>query len=232
MPGGGCTPKVLVFDVNETLLDIDSLEPLFSRLFGARHMLREWFAQLVLYSQAVTLAGLYATYTQIGVGVLFMLGEINNVAIGDSDVEELKSRIRDLPAHSEVPVTLQRLHKAGFRLVTLTNSAPDPQGNPLERTGLNRYFERMFSVHNLRKFKPAPETYRSVADSLKVEAAAMCMIAAHTWDTLGAQAAGCSAALVTRSANASLPVEGVPQPEMVAADLALVADEIIKRWRS
>jgi 2-haloacid dehalogenase len=225
------TPKVLVFDVNETLLDIDSLEPLFSRLFGDRHMLREWFAQLVLYSQAVTLAGLYATYTQIGVGVLCMLGEIHNVAIGGSDVEELKSRIRDLPAHSEVPVTLQRLRKADFRLVTLTNSAPDPQGNPLERTGLNRYFERMFSVHNLRKFKPAPETYRSVADSLEVEPAAMCMIAAHTWDTLGAQAAGCSAALVTRPGNAALPVEGIPQPGIVAADLALVADEIIRRWR-
>lgn len=30
----GQTPIVLVFDVNETLLDIDSLEPLFSRLFG------------------------------------------------------------------------------------------------------------------------------------------------------------------------------------------------------
>ena len=225
------TPKVLVFDVNETLLDIDSLEPLFSRLFGDRHMSREWFAQLVLYSQAVTLARLYATYTEIGVGALFMLGEIHNVAIGDSDVEELKSRIRDLPAHSEVPATLQRLRKADFRLVTLTNSAPDPQGNPLERTGLNRYFERMFSIHNLRKFKPAPETYRSVADSLAVEPAAMCMIAAHTWDTLGAQAAGCSAALVTRPGNAPLPVEGIPQPGIMAANLALVADEIIKRWR-
>src|SRR5215469_14444806 len=94
------TPKVLVFDVNETLLDIDSLEPLFGRVFGDRHMLREWFAQLVLYSQAVTLAGLYATYTQIGVGALFMLGEIHSVAVGDPDVDELKYRIRDLAAHS------------------------------------------------------------------------------------------------------------------------------------
>ncbi|HEX8798866.1 MAG TPA: haloacid dehalogenase type II [Terriglobales bacterium] len=226
------TPKVLVFDVNETLLDIDSLQPLFSRLFADRHTLREWFAQLVLYSQAVTLAVRYATYSQIGVGALRMLGEIHNVSVDDSDVEELKSRMRDLPAHSEVPVTLQRLREADFRLVTLTNSAPDPEGNPLERTGLNRYFECMFSVHNLRKFKPAPETYRSVGDSLGVEPAAMCMIAAHTWDTLGAKAMGCAAALVTRPGNAALPVEGVPQPDIVAADLALVADEIIKRWRS
>jgi 2-haloacid dehalogenase len=225
------TPRVLVFDVNETLLDIDSLKPLFSRLFGDEPVLRDWFAQLVLYSQALTSAKLYATYSEIGVGALRMIAKTRDVAVGESDDEELKSRMRDLPAHSEVPATLQRLGDAGFRLVTLTNSAPDPEGNPLERTGLNRHFERMFTVHDVRKFKPAPETYRSVADSLGVELTGMCMVAAHTWDTLGAKALGCSAALVTRPGNAILPVEGVPQPDIVAADLALVADEIIRRWR-
>lgn len=224
-------PKVLVFDVNETLLDIDSLEPLFRRLFGDKRVMREWFAQLVLYSQSVTLARRYATYSQLGVGALRMLGKTHELPIEESDAEELRSRMRDLPAHPEVPTTLRRLGEAGFRLVTLTNSAPDPQGNPLQRSGLNRYFERMFSVHEVGKFKPAPETYRSVAESLGVELAAMCMVAAHTWDTLGAKALGCSAAFVARPGNAVLPVEGVPQPDIVAADLALVADEIIRRWR-
>ena len=43
-------PSVLVFDVNETLIDIDSLEPHFERMFGDRRVLREWFGQLVMYS--------------------------------------------------------------------------------------------------------------------------------------------------------------------------------------
>ncbi len=34
---------------------------------------------------------------------------------------------------------------------------------------------------------PSPETYRSVAESLGVELATMCMVAAHTWETLGAR---------------------------------------------
>jgi 2-haloacid dehalogenase len=225
------SPKVLIFDVNETLLDIDFLEPLFGRLFDDERVLREWFAQLVLYSQCLTLAGLYASYSQIGASVLRMLGKIHNVSIGNSDVEELKSRTRDLPAHPEAAGALQRLCEANFRLVTLTNSAPDPLGNPLERTGLSRYFERMFSVHNLRQFKPAPSTYCSVAESLNVKPAVMCLVAAHTWDTLGALAVGCSAALVTRPGNAALPVDGMRQPDIVADNLALVADEIIRRWR-
>lgn len=227
----GQTPQVLVFDVNETLLDIESLEPLFTRLFGNKGVLHEWFAQLVLYSEAVTLAELYVTFSQIGIGALRMLGAIHNVSIDHSDLEELKSRMRDLPPHSEVPRALQRLREADFRLVTLTNSAPDPQGNPLERTGLDQYFEHMFSVHNFRKFKPAPEIYRGVAESLGVEPAGMCMVAAHAWDTLGAQSTGWSGALIARPGNASLPVEGLPQPDILAPDLTLVADEIIKRWR-
>ena len=36
-------PSICVFDVNETLLDIESLAPLFQRLFGDRKVVREWF---------------------------------------------------------------------------------------------------------------------------------------------------------------------------------------------
>ena len=43
---------VLVFDVNETLLDIDVLNPIFDRIFGVPGRMREWFAQLILYSQS------------------------------------------------------------------------------------------------------------------------------------------------------------------------------------
>jgi 2-haloacid dehalogenase len=41
---------IIVFDVNEPLLDIRVLEPLFRRLFGSERILREWFAQLILYA--------------------------------------------------------------------------------------------------------------------------------------------------------------------------------------
>ena len=58
------TPSVLVFDVNETLIDIDSIAPLFGRLFGDERVLREWFGQLVTYSMTVTLAGSYGSGSQ------------------------------------------------------------------------------------------------------------------------------------------------------------------------
>jgi 2-haloacid dehalogenase len=224
-------PSIIVFDVNETLLDIKTLEPLFHRLFGAGDVMREWFAQMILYSEAMTLAGLYTPFGTLGAGVLRMLGDIHQVAIQDADIKELRVRMQAMPAHADVPDALHRLRDAGFRLVTLTNSAPDPQANPLERAGIGGWFEQNFSVDQVRRFKPAPETYRMVAEALNVPTASMCLVAAHTWDTLGAQSAGCAAALVARSGNAALPIPELPQPEIVAPDLAGVADQIIQRWR-
>jgi hypothetical protein len=58
----------IVFDVNETLLDLESLTPTFERIFGERSALRLWFTQLILYSEALTLAGAYVPFTDSGCG--------------------------------------------------------------------------------------------------------------------------------------------------------------------
>jgi len=42
-------PSIVVFDVNETLIDIESMGGLFEKIFGDRRVLREWFNQLILY---------------------------------------------------------------------------------------------------------------------------------------------------------------------------------------
>jgi 2-haloacid dehalogenase len=49
------------------------------------------------------------------------------------------------------------------------------------------------------------------------------MVAAHVWDTIGAQAAGFSGALILRAGNAPLPAPGVPSPTVVAGDLIELA---------
>ena len=46
--------RVIVFDVNETLLDIDILKPFFERTFGDARVMRQWFDESILYSQAGT----------------------------------------------------------------------------------------------------------------------------------------------------------------------------------
>ncbi len=223
---------IIVFDVNETLLDITTLEPLFDRVFGDRSVLREWFAQLILYSQTMTLSGLYTPFGELGVGSLRMVASIHGATLADGDIDELKKRMNTMPAHPDAVPALTRLRDAGFRLVTLTNSASASSPTPLERAGIGGFFERAFSVEAVRKFKPAPETYRLVANELGVETSELCLVACHLWDTIGAQAAGCRGALVTRPHNAILPAAQVPLPDLTASELTGLADQIVQRWRA
>jgi 2-haloacid dehalogenase len=219
--------SVLVFDVNETLLDITTLEPLFLRVFGDADVLREWFAQLVLYSQTLTVSGLYTPFGELGIGTLRMIADIHDVALEDDDIDELKTRMANMPVHPDVAPALEHLKQAGFRLVTLTNSPAGASPTPLEKAGISDAFEQHFSVDSVKQFKPASATYQHVADSLGVELSEICMVACHVWDTIGAQAAGCKGALVTRPHNAVLPASNVPVPDYVADELTTLAKQII-----
>jgi 2-haloacid dehalogenase len=218
---------VLVFDVNETLIDIDSIAPLFGELFGDERVLREWFGQLVTYSMTVTLAESYVDFFTIGQGVLRMLAEIHGVDITDDDVDRLQSQMRTMPAHHDVAESLIALRDSGFRLATLTNSPHRPGSQtPLEHAGLAGFFERQLSVHSCRAFKPSPSVYRYACEMLGVAPADCMMVAAHVWDLLGAHSVGFSTALITRPGNRPLPVEGLPQPSVVVGDLRQLAEQL------
>lgn len=221
-------PSVLVFDVNETLVDIDSLAPLFAELFGDERVLREWFAQLVMYSMSATLAASYVDFSTLAQGVLRMVGGIHHVDVSDDDAGRLKSGLLTMPAHPDAWEGLAMLRDDGFRLVTLTNSPPNPDGpTALQSSGLAQFFEQQLSVDACRAFKPAPTVYRYVCDALEVAPADCMMVAAHAWDTLGAQNAGFSAALITRPGNPPLPVGGLPQPNIMARDVREFAEKLV-----
>jgi len=224
--------STIVFDVNETLLDITTLEPLFLRVFGKASVLREWFAELILYSQTMTLSGRYAPFGALAGGVLRMVGANKGVTVTDDDVAELKSLIGSMPAHPDAAPALRKLQEAGFRLVTLTNSPPSPAPTPLEKAGIADCCERSFSVDEVEKFKPHPATYQMVAEALDLETEDLCLVACHLWDTIGAQAAGCQGAFLTRPNNNLIAAGNVPQPHYVSDDLVDLADQIIAANRA
>lgn len=229
----GGKPSVLVFDVNETLIDFESsMNQLFERIFGDSRIMREWLGHLVMYSMTITLSSLYESYYELGQGLLKMVGDIHGKQVTDADAEELQQAMLTMPAHPDVEEGLSHLREAGFRMVTLTNSPPAMHGqSPLEHAGLAGYFEQQFTIESARAYKPAPQVYHLVSQSLGVPPSACCMIAAHVWDTIGAQSAGFTAGLITRPGNAPLPVASLPQPNLMAPDLPRLATKLIQSWR-
>ena len=221
---------LIVFDVNETLLDLGTMEPTFERLFGDGSAMRLWFANLILYSAALTVAGVYVPFTDIGAAVMKMLAATRGIKIGDKDKKELTDKFSTMPPYPEVPAALRKLRNAGFRLFCLTDNLLEVQTRQLEHGGIVGLFERRFSADGVKHHKPSPQAYAYVEKELGADPSQFCLIACHTWDTLGAVAAGWQAALIKRVGNDVLDVG--PQPQIVGNDLNDVADQLIARHKA
>src|SRR5476651_382960 len=113
---------LIVFDVNETVLDLETMEPTFQRIFGDKDAMRLWFANLIMYSAALTVAGCYVPFTDIGAAVMKMMADTQGIKVNDADKRELRDKFSMMPPYSEVPVALRKLRDAGFRLFTLTDN--------------------------------------------------------------------------------------------------------------
>jgi 2-haloalkanoic acid dehalogenase type II len=144
---------LIVFDVNETLLDLETMGPTFERIFGEKSAMRLWFANLILYSAALTVAGCYVPFTDIGAAVMKMLADTRGIKIDEKDNGELTERFSTMPPYPEVPAALRKLHDAGFRLFTLTDNLLEVQTRQLARGGIVDLFERRFQ----RRRRQAPQ---------------------------------------------------------------------------
>lgn len=83
-------PSVLVFDVNETLIDLESLTPLFEQIFGDPRFMREWLGHLFMYSMTSTLAGTHVDFFTLGQGLLKMMADIYRADLTEADVNLIK----------------------------------------------------------------------------------------------------------------------------------------------
>ena len=216
--------KVLVFDVNETLLDLDVLRGPFARTFGDAAPMGEWFARLLHGSLVATLTDSYEDFASIGRRALDAVAARRGQQLGASERDAIVGSMLELPAHPEVPDALFLLRSAGFPLATLTNSSPESARAQLEHAGIADLLDQVLSVEEVRRYKPAPEPYHMAAERFGVEPPDVRMVTAHDWDVWGAMRAGCAAAYVARTA---VPfVLGRP-PDVTGPDLAVVADAIL-----
>lgn len=219
---------LIVFDVNETLLDLTTMEPTF-RLFGDKGAMRLWFANVIMYTTVLIVARCYLPFTDIGSAVVKMLADTRRIKIGDVDEKGLLETFSTMLPYAEALSALQKLLQAGFRRLTFTNNLPEVQKRQLIHGGIINFFERRFSADGVRHHKPSRQAYAYVERELGVEPPQFCLVACHTGDTLGAVVAGWKAALIKRMGNAVLGVG--PQPQIVGANLNDVGDQLIAQHK-
>jgi 2-haloacid dehalogenase len=217
-------PRVIAFDVNETLLDLGSLDPLFEAAFGNAALRAQWFAQMLQLSFVGGLTGRYVDFTSAQRAALAMLAEGTGARPDDDERERILAQMRRLAPHADVEPALDRLREAGLTLATLTNSPLDVARDQLVNAGLADRFDAILSADEVQALKPRPEPYHHVARRFDASAGEVRLVAAHAWDVSGALAAGCAAAFVGRPGKVLSPLG--EQPDIAGADLIEVAERI------
>ncbi len=217
-------PKVIVFDVNETLLSLDPLKVSVGEALGGREdLLPLWFSTMLHYSLVETLTDNYHSFGEIGTAALMMVAETQGIEMTyDEARDAIIPPLRSLPPHPDVLEGLTALKKDGrFRLVTLTNSNDAGARAKLTKAGLIELFDDSYTVESLRKYKPHPDAYRKVLTALDVKPEEVLMVAAHAWDLAGAENVGLQTAFIARPGKTLYP--NAARPDYVVNDLSELA---------
>lgn len=210
-------PLLLIFDVNETLLNMQPLKEEINKELASPVAFKSWFLRLLLFSSVETLTGEYRDFGEIGAAVLKMIAQEFSTEISEERIKEILEKITDLDPHPEVPEALEELRKAGFKLVALTNGGKDTVGKQLKNAKLRSYFEAVYSVEAVGKFKPHPETYHYLLEKENTQPEDSMLIAAHGWDITGAQRAGLQTAFISRPGKFLYPL--AQRPELMGKNL-------------
>lgn len=198
--------RLLIFDVNETLLDMEPVNTAINNALGSPLASSIWFYKLLYYSLAETTTGNYRDFGEIGAASLRHTAQELSAEIADNSIESILKKMSRLEPHPEVKEALQTLKDLGYKMVALTNGGKQTLLQQMKHAGISHFFEEMYSVEAVRKFKPHPETYQYVLTQQNIAPASAMLIAAHGWDIMGAGRAGLKTAFINRPGKFPYPL--------------------------
>jgi 2-haloacid dehalogenase len=210
-------PDVVIFDVNETLTDMEPLRARFEEAGLPGAVMDTWFASVLRDGFAITAAGGYAEFTQVAADVL--RGMLDGG--GDEEIGQVLRGFAGLRVHPDVPDGMRMLRAGGVRLFTMTNGSAAMTEGILAREGLLDLVEARLDVSGPRVWKPARGAYEYALGRAGVPAGRAALVAVHPWDIDGAQRAGMIGAWLDRRGVPYPGVMGVPQ--VSAPDLRALA---------
>ena len=141
------TPRVVLFDVNETLSDMSPLGRRFVDVGAPEFTAKLWFASLLRDAFALTAAGGTARFATLATaGLRSVLTGQPLTRDLEAAVDHVMGGFRALGVHPDVPDGVRALRESGFRLATLSNGSADVADRLLTGAGLRPDFEHLLSV--------------------------------------------------------------------------------------
>jgi 2-haloacid dehalogenase len=216
--------RAVIFDVNETMLDLGALDSLFLRWFGDPMARKEWFAQTLHFAMTLAATRKFRDFGEVGSAALAEIADRRGVSPPSEATAHLRQTMLRLPAHPDVAPALLTLRQADLVTAALSNNPLPVVQEQLHHAGLAPLFDQIMSVDEAGALKPALEVYDFALRRLDLAPGSIWMVAAHGWDIAGATRAGLRGAFVARPGQSPDPFA---PPEIQADDLLAIAHAIL-----
>ncbi|WP_220718305.1 haloacid dehalogenase type II [Agarivorans litoreus] len=219
--------QAILFDINETVLDLSALRPKFRHYMGSESHTDTWFAMLLHSSNVCLVTGINTNFRELALAALQSIAARLGKNLSHENYLDILSTFTSLPAHSDIKPALTILRKAGFKLAAFSNSSSELLKSQLSHSGLLAHFDDVISVESANTFKPSITAYNYAVERLALPPNNIRLVATHDWDTHGALSAGLKAAYINR-----LNVPYNPhyvKPDIAAGNMHDITKQIIER---
>lgn len=199
MPNINNQIRACVFDVYGTLLDVKSpIRELEGRIGVKSDQLGDlWRRKQAEYSWIRTLMGKHADFDQITAAALDF--SLSTLGIEDAELRnDLLGFFQYLEPFPEVPNILKDLKSNKLSVVVLSNGTPHTLKVSLQHAGIDLYFDEIYSIETVGKFKPHPDVYRIPCDGLGLEPREIAFVSTNSWDIAGSTSFGLKTIWVNR----------------------------------
>ncbi len=216
--------RAVIFDINETVLDLAALDRLFVEWFGDPAARKAWFAQSLLIAMTLAATRTFRSFAELGTAALMATAQQSSIELPANAAPSLREAVLRLPPHPDAVPALRALREAGLVTAALSNNPLPVLQDQLRHAALSPLFDEIMSVDEAGALKPAPEVYRYAIGRLDVPAADTWMVAAHGWDIAGAMRAGLRGAFVARPGQSPDPFAppDITEPNLLAIARAIV----------
>lgn len=217
--------ETILFDINETVLNLECLKPKFNAVFGHTIFTSTWFSMLLHASTVCLVTQVKTDFASLAKITLNRLAAQQKVCLSDQQSADILSTFANLAVHSDIQPALIKLRKAGFRLVALSNSSKGLLTTQIQNAGLDNYFDELISVEMAGTFKPSACAYQLASQQLVTAVDKLRLVACHDWDTHGALSAGLKAAYINRTDTLYNPL--FLNPDITGVTMGEIAEQII-----
>ena len=122
-----------------------------------------------------------------------------NTGLTEDNKNCLMQKYRVLPAFHDVKESLVKLQSANYRMFAFSNGFGDDVKNLLINAEIDKYFEDVVSVDDIKTFKPNPDVYVHFLSKTGSTAAESWLISGNPFDVIGAGSVGINSAWIRRS---------------------------------